>query len=245
MNVHGPSLGIGAGIAVISILAAFFAMDSLVSSTQPLLIEDSTVKPTVQPSSTPDTPQEISSAIFTNNASPILGDKNAPITLVEFGDYQCFFCNKFFHETEEKIVNEYVRTGKVKIIFKDYTIIGPDSITAAHGSHCADEQGLGLFWDYHDILYDNWNGENNGWASPENIVGFARDLDLDIDQFTECMQEKRHQSKITASNQDASTLGLTGTPAFFVIGKDNQISKIQGAQPYEVFQRIFDSELEK
>ena len=86
MNVHGPSLGIGAGIAVISILAAFFAMDSLVSSTQPLLIEDSTVKPTVQPSSTPDTPQGISSAVFTNNASPILGDKNAPITLVEFGD---------------------------------------------------------------------------------------------------------------------------------------------------------------
>ncbi len=243
MNVHGPSLGIGAGIAVISILAAFFAMDNLVSSTQPLLIEDSTAEPTVQSASTPVTPQEISSAIFTNNASPILGDKNAPITLVEFGDYQCFFCNKFFHETEEKIMNEYVRTGKVKIIFKDYTIIGPDSITAAHGSHCADEQGS--FWDYHNILYENWNGENNGWASPENIVGFARDLDLDIDQFTECMQEKRHQSKIIASGQDASTLGLTGTPAFFVIGKDNQVSKIQGAQPYEVFQRIFDSELEK
>ena len=243
MNVHGPSLGIGAGIAVISILAAFFAMDNLVSSTQPLLIEDSTAEPTVQSASTPVNPQEISSAIFTNNASPILGDKNAPITLVEFGDYQCFFCNKFFHETEEKIMNEYVRTGKVKIIFKDYTIIGPDSITAAHGSHCADEQGS--FWDYHNILYENWNGENNGWASPENIVWFARDLDLDIDQFTECMQEKRHQSKIIASGQDASTLGLTGTPAFFVIGKDNQVSKIQGAQPYEVFQRIFDSELEK
>ena len=243
MNVHGPSLGIGAGIAVISILAAFFAMDNLVSSTQPLLIEDSTAEPTVQSASTPVNPQEISSAIFTNNASPILGDKNAPITLVEFGDYQCFFCNKFFHETEEKIMNEYVRTGKVKIIFKDYTIIGPDSITAAHGSHCADEQGS--FWDYHNILYENWNGENNGWASPENIVGFARDLDLDIDQFTECMQEKRHQSKIIASGQDASTLGLTGTPAFLVIGKDNQVSKIQGAQPYEVFQRIFDSELEK
>jgi len=141
MNVHGPSLGIGAGITVISILAAFFAMDNLVSSTQPLLIEDSTAKPTVQASSAPDSPQEIFSAIFTNNASPILGDKNAPITLVEFGDYQCFFCNKFFHETEDKIVNEYVHTGKVKMIFKDYTIIGSDSVTAAHGSHCADEQG--------------------------------------------------------------------------------------------------------
>jgi len=243
MNVHGPSLGIGAGIAVISILAAFFALDILVSSTQPLLIEDSTAESTIQASSGSASPQEISFATFTNNASPVLGDKNAPITLVEFGDYQCFFCNKFFHETEEKIVNEYVRTGKVKIIFKDYTIIGPDSNVAAHGSHCADEQGS--FWDYHNVLYDNWNGENNGWASPENIVGFAKDLDLDIDQFTECMQEKRYQQKIDASVLDARTLGLTGTPAFFVIGNDNQVIPIQGAQPYEVFERIFDSQLEK
>jgi len=243
MNVHGPSLGIGAGIAVISILAAFFAMDSLVSSTQPLLIEDSTAQPTVQPSAGPASPPEISSATFTDNASPFLGDKNAPITLVEFGDYQCFFCNKFFHETEEKIINEYVRTGKVKIIFKDYTIIGPDSIEAAHGTHCADDQGS--FWEYHDILYDNWGGENNGWASPENLVGFARDLELDIDLFTECMQEKRHQSKIVSSGQDARTLGLTGTPAFFVIGNDNTVTPIQGAQPYEVFERIFDSQSEK
>ena len=200
MNVHGPSLGIGAGIAVISILAAFFAMDSLVSSTQPLVIEDS-AQPTMQPSSAPERPQEITSEIFTNNASPILGDKNAPITLVEFGDYQCFFCNKFFHETEDKIINEYVRTGKVKIIYKDYTIIGPDSIEAAHATHCADDQGS--YWEYHDILFDNWDGENNGWASPENLVGFARDLELDIDEFTECMQEKKHQSKIVGSGQDA------------------------------------------
>ena len=163
--------------------------------------------------------------------------------MVEFGDYQCFFCNKYFHDTEHELLQNYVETGKVKIIFKDFTIIGPDSVNAAHGAHCAEDQGK--FWQYHDVLYNNWNGENNGWASSENLVKFADSIDLDLDKWTQCMMDKTHQQKIVASNQDARALELTGTPAFFVIGPDNQVTKIGGAQPYEVFARIFDSELKK
>jgi len=163
--------------------------------------------------------------------------------LVEFGDYQCFFCNKFFHDTEQKLLENYVDTGKVKIIFKDFTIIGPDSRTAAHAAHCADDQDL--FWEYHDTLYNNWNGENNGWASSENLFRMAQDVGLDIDEFTDCMLNEIHTQIISASNADARTLGLTGTPGFFVISPNNQVTKIPGAQPFEVFQKIFDSELEK
>jgi protein-disulfide isomerase len=234
MNIHGPSLGIGAGIAVISILAAFFAMDTLVDSQQPLVLEEVRDRD--------DEAESFSGTTLTANGSPYLGDENAPITLVEFGDYQCFFCNKFFHDTENGILENYVKTGKVKIIFKDYTIIGPDSITAALGAHCAGDQGK--FWEFHDILYNNWNGENNGWASSENVKGFATELNLDVDKFTTCLDDKRHQAKIVASGTDAQKLGLTGTPAFFIINSNNQVTPIQGAQPYEVFERLFDAALQ-
>jgi protein-disulfide isomerase len=177
------------------------------------------------------------------NGSPILGDPNAPITLIEFGDYQCYFCNQFFHTTEDSLFKNYVETGKVKVIFKDFTIIGSDSVTAAHAAHCADDQGL--FWEYHDTLYDHWTGENNGWASSENLLQFAGDVGLNIDEFSKCMIDSKHSPTIVNSNQDAKDLGLTGTPAFFIIGPDNKVTKIGGAQPYDVFERIFNSELEK
>ena len=231
MMLHGPSVGVGAGIAAVSIIAAFFAF-SFIGNSQVEL----------QPAEIPQpNPEEISMSVFTDNGSPVLGDPNAPITMIEFGDYQCHFCNVFFHETEHKILEEYVETGKVKMIFKDFTIIGPDSINAAHGAHCASDQGM--FWEYHDVLYNNWSGENNGWASSENLMEFAVDIELDIDEWTQCMLDKKYENKIASSNTDAQTLGLQGTPGFFVIGPENKVTKIGGAQPFENFQQIFDSEL--
>ena len=233
MILHGPSLGIGAGIASVVIVTVFFGMSIFVQEKE-LVLEEAEIPNT--------TSQEIGLSVFTENGSPYLGDPNAPITLVEFGDYQCFFCNKFFHSTEQKLLENYVDTGKVKMIFKDFTIIGPDSKTAAHAAHCADDQDL--FWQYHDMLYNNWNGENNGWASSENLLRMAQDVGLDIDKFTDCMLNEIHTQIISASNADARTLGLTGTPGFFVISPNNQVTKIPGAQPFHVFQKIFDSELE-
>jgi len=232
--LHGPSLGIGASITAIVIVAVFFGMSTF-GQEKELVLEEIEIPNT--------TSQEIGLSVFTENGSPYLGDPNAPITLVEFGDYQCFFCNKFFHDTEQKLLENYVDTGKVKIIFKDFTIIGPDSITAAHAAHCADDQSL--FWEYHDTLYNNWDGENNGWASSENLLRMAHDVGLNIDEFTDCMLNEIHTQIISASNADARTLGLTGTPGFFVISPNNQVTKIPGAQPFHVFQKIFDSELEK
>ena len=234
MNLHAPSLAIGAGIAVVAILVTFFAINTSNYEKELVLEQAENIQPN---------PQKIGLGVFTENGSPVLGNSNAPITLVEFGDYQCHFCNVFFHNTEPSILANYVETGKVKIIFKDFTIIGPDSVTAAHAAHCADDQRM--FWEYHDILYNNWTGENNGWASSDNLLRFAQEIGLDIEQFTECMLNEDHTSIITQSNADARTLGLTGTPSFFVIGKDNVVTKIHGAQPYENFKSIFDSELAK
>ena len=162
--IHGPSLAIGAGIASIAIIIAFVALNETSEQTE-LSIEPS---PTVQQAG----PPKITLNTFVANGSPTLGNLDAPITLIEFGDYQCHFCNVFFQSTEDEILEKYVKTGKVKMIFKDYNIIGPDSINASHGTHCANDQGL--FWEYHDILYSNWTGENNGWASSENLVSLHR-----------------------------------------------------------------------
>ena len=234
-GLHGPSLGIGAGIAIVSIIAVFFAV-SVIDNNPELEFEE---KAPAQENNQP----AFSLSIFTANSSPFLGNENAPITLVEFGDYQCFFCNKFFHETEGAIIKNYVETGKVKIIFKDYTIIGPDSISAAQATHCANDQGK--FWEYHDDLYDNWDGENNGWASVNKLKEFAKNLGLDSVMFDECLDSNKYENLVLASSTDAKTLGLSGTPGFFVIGPDNKITKIPGAQPFESFQNIFDAELAK
>ena len=180
---------------------------------------------------------------FVSNGSPILGDPNAPITLIEFGDYQCHYCNVFFQTTEDDIIKNYVKTGKVKMIFKDYNIIGSDSINASHGAHCANEQGL--FWEYHDILFSNWTGENNGWASSRNLTLFAERINVDMDTWNKCMNEKPHSKTIMESNNDARSLELTGTPAFFVINSNGEVTKLFGAQPFEVFKKTFDEQLEK
>jgi len=233
--IHGPSLVIGAAIASLSIIIVFLAFNTI----------DDEPKLAIEPAQTSQqliSPNIISFA-FIASGSPILGDPNAPITLIEFGDYQCHFCNVHFHNTEHKLLENFIKTGKVKMIFKDFTIIGPDSVIAAHGTHCANDQGK--FWEYHDILYNNWTGENNGWASSDNLLRFAQEIELDIDPWSDCMIDERYSQIITDSSKDARDLGITGTPAFFVIGPDNKITRISGAQPYESFEKIFNLELEK
>ena len=231
--IHGPSLGIGAVIASVVIIGIFFGFNQNETG---LVLEPT---PTVEQMG----PAKVTMSTFLDNGSPILGSPNAPVTLVEFGDYQCHFCNVFFHSTEDEILQKYVETGKVKMIFKDFNIIGPDSVNASHGAHCAKDQGL--FWEYHDILYSNWTGENNGWASPRNLTMFANEINVNMEQWSECMDEKPHSKTIIESNNDAQALELTGTPAFFVITEEGKVTKLFGAQPFEIFKKVFDEQLEK
>jgi len=232
--LHAPSLVIGAIIASITITLVIFGFNS--SSNE--------IELSMEPTPKIDQigPEKITMDTFLSNGSPILGDPDAPITLVEFGDYQCHYCNVFFETTENDIIKNYVETGKVKIIFKDYNIIGEDSVKASQGAHCANDQGL--FWEYHDILYSNWTGENNGWASSENLAIFAQQIGLNMNKWSECMNKGSHSQIILKSNDDARTLQLTGTPAFFIINSEGEVSKLFGAQPFEVFKKIFDEQLE-
>ena len=234
-RIHLPSLAIGAGIAVACIFCGVLMVNMINSETTPVLAE------------TPQKQTEItkiqSLSVFTDNASPILGNPNAPITMVEFGDYQCTFCSKFFHETENSIITNYIKTGKVKILFKDYIILGQDSMNAANAAHCANDQKS--FWKYHSMLYNNWAGEDTGWADLAHLHEFANTLGLDMDVFSTCMSDLKWNELVNLSSKDGQKLGVSGTPTFFVIDQNNDVIKIVGAQHYDVFKQIFDSVLDE
>ena len=235
LTIHWSSLGIGAGIAIVcvfcGILMTNMINDESAQNLDEIIINEinTTKKPTL--------------STFTDNASPVLGNVNAPLTMIEFGDYQCTYCKKFFSETEGSIIENYVKTGKVKIMFKDFIVVGGDSTNAANAAHCANDQKM--FWSYHSILYNNWDGEGTGWASFERLHEFANKLGLDMNEFSECMSESKWEELINSSQKDGRIIGVTATPTFFIIDQSNNILKITGAQHYDVFEDVFDSLLEK
>ena len=230
-RIHLPSLAIGAGIAVACIFCGVLMVNMINDETMPILDEI--------PQKQTELAKKQSLSVFIDNASPPLGNPNALITLVEFGDYQCTFCSKFFHETENTILTNYVKTGKVKILFKDFIILGQDSINAANAAHCANDQKL--FWEYHSMLYNNWDGEDTGWADLEHLHEFANTLGLNMDIFSSCMSDLKWNELVNLSSIDGQKLGVTGTPTFFVIDQNNDVIKITGAQRYDVFKQVFDS----
>ena len=233
-TIHWVSLGVGAGIAIACIFCGVLLVNMIDTNSTQVLDEitireiSATKKPTI--------------ASFYDNASPIIGNPNAPLTLVEFGDYQCTFCKKFFHETEKSILINYVETGKVKMLFKDFIVVNEDSVNAASAAHCANDQKM--FWQYHSTLYNNWDGEGTGWASFERLHQFASTLGLDMDKFSECMSKSKWKELVDSSKVDGRTLGVSATPTFFIIDQNNKVLKITGAQHYDVFQEVFDSLLE-
>ena len=240
LTIHWPSLGIGAVIAVACIFFGIM-MANVVDTESTQILDEITIneigsikKPTF--------------SSFTDNASPILGDENAPLTLIEFGDYQCTYCKKFFRETVESILINYVETGKVKMLFKDFIVVdgavgGNDSMNAANAAHCANDQGM--FWQFHSTLYNNWAGEGTGWISSKQLNKFANTLELDMNEFSNCVSELKWKKLVNASHDDAVALGVTATPTFFVIDENRNVLKITGAQHYDVFKEVFDSALEK
>ena len=169
--------------------------------------------------------------------SPIMGYLDAPITILEWGDYQCTFCYRF-HENTLNIINEdFIKTGKVKLVFKDFPLNGPDSLLAAEASYCAEDQEK--YWQYHDELYKNWGGERTGWITRESLDRFAVTVDLDLLEFNTCLNEHKYQNRVIALYEFGKEIGIDATPSFLVFN-DQKIIKIRGNQPLEVFLKTFD-----
>ncbi len=177
--------------------------------------------------------------ISTAMGSPILGDPSAPITIVEFGDYQCHQCYNWFHDTKPSITRDYIETGKANLVFVDMAFLGRDSPKAAQASYCAEDQEM--YWDYHDMLYNSQESKiDNGWANSERLKAFAFSLGLDMDLFESCLDSGKYSKRVQYNTQQARDHGVRGTPGFFIVGPDGQ-QQIGGAQPFSVFKQVLDA----
>ena len=176
--------------------------------------------------------------ISTAMGSPILGDPAAPITIVEFGDYQCHQCYNWFHNTKPAIVEDYIETGKANLVFVDLAFLGRDSPIAAQASYCAEDQEM--YWEYHNTLYNFQESKiDGGWANSERLKAFASSLELDMDLFNSCLDSEKYSKRIQYNIQQARDHGVRGTPGFFIVGPDGQ-EQLGGAQPFSVFKQVLD-----
>ncbi|ABK76866.1 protein-disulfide isomerase [Cenarchaeum symbiosum A] len=178
--------------------------------------------------------------IDTSNGSPVVGNADAPITIVEFGDYQCHQCYNWFHNTKPGITEEYIETGMVKFVFVDMAFLGRDSLPASVAAYCAGDQGM--YWEYHDMLYTLQDPQiDSGWASRERLKAFAFDLGLDPGVFDGCLDSNKHQGRVQSNVAEAREFGVSGTPTFAIIFEDGRTETIVGAQPFSVFKNVLDS----
>lgn len=205
-----------AGLAVVGVIAFMFWP------------KDQTTAPTT-PSSSTLLPVEVSLDKST-------GEENATVVVVEYGDFQCPACQRFFQTTVEQLKTEYVQTGKVRFVFRQFAFLGDESQWAAEASECANEQGR--FWDYYDKLYVEQNGENVGIFSKDNLKQFAVDLELNTDDFNQCLDSGRYAEKVQQETLEGQQAGVRGTPSVFVNGQ-----YIENGGNYQVLKSVLDTTL--
>lgn len=174
-----------------------------------------------------------------SGSPPTLGASTATVTIVEFGDFQCPSCDQWFRTEETQVVQNLIQSGKAKLEWRDFDYYGPDSTFASEAAYAAGEQGK--FWQMYDLLYSNQQTPNNGWASKDNLEKFAQQLGLNMTQFNADFAGDKYAPLINANYQLGKTLGVNGTPTFFVIGPNGKSITIVGGQPYSVFETAVDS----
>jgi len=163
---------------------------------------------------------------------PVLGDENAPVTIVSFEDFQCPFCKRSFDQTFPQLKKEYIDTGKVKYVYRDFPLsFHPEAQPAAEAAECADEQGK--FWEMHDLIF-----QNQAIMSNSAYKQWAEQLGLDTAQFNDCLDSGKYRQEVQSDSNYGSQVGVSGTPTFFING-----IRLVGAQPFEAFKQIIDAEL--
>jgi len=176
---------------------------------------------------------------------PIIGNPDAPITIIEFSDFQCPFCARFYSQTLPLIYEEYIEPGKVKLVFRDYPIqsIHPNAVPAAVASECANEQGK--FKEMHDMLFEKQNEWNNQETADALSLfsQYATKIQLEQERFDSCLISGEYIDEIKKDFDDGRDYGVSGTPGFFVGNDQIGYVQIKGAQPFDSFKKIIDAQL--
>lgn len=206
------------------------ASDAATPSTPPTTLQDTeTVAPAAQPAASPDPRSFV-------DDDPAFGPEDAPITIVEFSDFECPFCKKFRDETFDRLIAEY--EGKIRFVYRDLPLISlhPRAQVAAEVGECAHEQAK--FWLMHDLLFANQNVWKKAGNPFDHFTQYAQDLNMDLESFKECLREGRYAGEVQADMQEALSYNITGTPTFIINGK-----RLSGAVPFEMFKEVLDREL--
>ena len=165
---------------------------------------------------------------------PVLGDEDAPVTIIEFSDYECPFCARFYQQTIPQLKSQYIDTGKVKLVYRDFPLsFHPQAIPAAIAANCAGEQGK--YYQYHDKVFSNGGA---GGKTSVDYERWAQEVGVNVAKWKTCLSDPKQRQEIQKDFTDGQQAGIQGTPGFFVNGQ-----LVSGAQPFEVFQQIIDAEL--
>ena len=167
-----------------------------------------------------------------------LGPENARVTVEEYSDFQCPFCARAAENLLPEIESQYIADGRARLVFHPMAFIGEESLWAAEAAECANEQGR--FWDYHDKLFENQHGENQGAFVIDNLKRFAQEMALDTQVFNQCLDSHKYENLIKAETQDALDRDIASTPTF-VIGEKT----IRGPGSFDQLQEPIEAELRK
>lgn len=184
----------------------------------------------------PQAPVELKYKV--TDADPIKGDPKAKVTIVEYSDFQCPFCGRFYKNVLPSIVKDYIDTGKVKFVYKSLAFLGKESDDTANAAFCAREQNK--FWEFHNYIFEHQNGENQGTFSIDNLKKFGAELGLNTTQYNSCIDTNKYSAQVKEEIAEANANGFNSTPSF-AIGTQALV----GAQPYEQFKTAIDAELAK
>lgn len=165
-----------------------------------------------------------------------IGDPNAPVQMTEYADFQCPHCYNVYLGAEHQLITEYVDTGKVYFTYQPVGFLGPESNSSAAASYCAAEQDA--FWPYHDVLYTNFSHSNSGGYSDARLREMARSAGMDIGAFDECVASGRGVEQMQAAMANARSLGITGTPGFFING-----TVLAGERTFAQLQELIEAAL--
>jgi len=162
------------------------------------------------------------------------GDKDAPVTIIEFSEYQCPYCKRYVDQTLGQIQEKYIDTGKVKYVFRDFPLdFHQNAKPAAMAAECVKaEGGDDAYWEYHDTLFENQQA-----ISPDDLKGYASDMGYDI---ADCLDNEEYADEVDADTEEGKSYGVRGTPAFFINGRF-----LSGAQPFAAFEKLIEEELNK
>ena len=197
----------------------------------------------IQAPSKPSAPQIFQVSV---DDDPFKGDPDAPVTVIEFSDFQCPFCARFFSQTLPALEKNYIDTGKIKLVYRDMPIdsLHPNARPAHIAAECADEQGK--FWEYHDVLFANqgqWSRLNSADLSSQ-LNEYATSMELNSASFDSCLSSQSMADEVNADLLESRKYTATGTPTFFIGNEENGFIKLVGAQPFSAFQAAIDAQLD-